>query len=199
VAPSPEVHFEPVVKLEQVETKTNEEDEDVFFKMRAKMFRFDKDASEWKERGTGELKMLQKKDTKRIRIVMRRDKTLKICANHSIIKEMELKPNVGSDRSWVYTAPNDLSEGHPITELLAVRFANVENANLFKEKFEEAKKINSCEDSEVNKGKVCENEACKDKVCNDEACNKDSDATKVKTTETDKSAESEVKTAGATD
>lgn len=33
MAPSPEVHFEPVVKLEQVETKTCEEEEDVYFKM----------------------------------------------------------------------------------------------------------------------------------------------------------------------
>lgn len=33
MAPSPEVHFEPVVKLEQVETKTCEEDENVFYKM----------------------------------------------------------------------------------------------------------------------------------------------------------------------
>lgn len=88
---------------------------------------------------------------------MRRDKTLKICANHTIIKEMELKPNVGSDRSWVYTAPGDLSEGSPVTELLAVRFANAENANLFKEKFEAAKlnnsgeeKIEINEDAEVN-------------------------------------------------
>lgn len=50
---------------------------------RAKLFRFDKEASEWKERGTGELKMLQHHETKKIRIVMRRDKTLKICANHA--------------------------------------------------------------------------------------------------------------------
>lgn len=96
MAPSPEVHFEPVVKLEQVETKTCEEEEDVFFKMyapyrcrgsdsldrRAKAFRFDRETNEWKERGTGELKMLQHKRSKKVRIVMRRDKTLKICANH---------------------------------------------------------------------------------------------------------------------
>lgn len=63
-----------------------------------------------------------------------------------VIKEMTLKPNVGSDRSWVYTA-HDYSEGEPTTELLAVRFANAENANLFKEKFEEAQKINSEERS----------------------------------------------------
>lgn len=47
------------------------------------MFRFDKTANEWKERGTGELKMLQHKRTSKIRVVMRRDKTLKICANHA--------------------------------------------------------------------------------------------------------------------
>lgn len=33
VAPSPEIHFEPVIKLEQVETHTGEEDDDVLFKM----------------------------------------------------------------------------------------------------------------------------------------------------------------------
>lgn len=46
------------------------------------MFRFDRAGNEWKERGTGELKMLQHHETGKIRIVMRRDKTLKICANH---------------------------------------------------------------------------------------------------------------------
>lgn len=64
---------------------------------------------------------------------------------------MQLKPNVGSDRSWVYTAPHDLSEGTPSTELLAVRFANAENANQFKDKFNKAQKINSSEEPLVSK------------------------------------------------
>lgn len=55
---------------------------------------------------------------------------------------MTLKPNVGSDRSWVYTA-HDYSEGEPTTELLAVRFANAENAQEFKAKFAQAQKINT--------------------------------------------------------
>lgn len=33
VAPSIDVHFEPIVKLEEVEVRTMEEDEDVLFKM----------------------------------------------------------------------------------------------------------------------------------------------------------------------
>ena len=49
---------------------------------RAKLFRFEKSSKEWKERGTGDVKLLQQKSTLRIRVLMRRDKTLKICANH---------------------------------------------------------------------------------------------------------------------
>ena len=80
---SPEVHFEPVVHLtEKVEIKTNEEDEEQTFKMRAKLFKFDRDTREWKERGTGDVRLLKHKTTGKMRLVMRRDKTLKVCANH---------------------------------------------------------------------------------------------------------------------
>ncbi|EEB07435.1 ran GTPase binding protein Sbp1 [Schizosaccharomyces japonicus yFS275] len=139
----PEVHFEPVVKLTAVETKTNEEDEDVVFKMRAKLFRFDKPNNEWKERGTGDARLLQHKESKKTRLVMRRDKTLKVCANHLLMPEMKLTPNVGSDRSWVWTVAADVSEGEPAAETFAIRFANSENANLFKESFEKYQAINA--------------------------------------------------------
>jgi hypothetical protein len=49
---------------------------------RAKLFRFDKDSKEWKERGTGDVRLLKHKENKKVRLVMRRDKTLKVCANH---------------------------------------------------------------------------------------------------------------------
>lgn len=80
---SEDVHFEPVVHLtEKVETKTNEELEEQTFKMRAKLFKFDKDSREWKERGTGDVRLLKHKENGKTRLVMRRDKTLKVCANH---------------------------------------------------------------------------------------------------------------------
>ncbi|KZT20737.1 hypothetical protein NEOLEDRAFT_1172299 [Neolentinus lepideus HHB14362 ss-1] len=139
-----DVHFEPVIKLtEQVETKTFEEDEDVLFKMRAKLFRFATDSSEWKERGTGDVRLLQHKETKKVRLVMRRDKTLKVCANHLISSEMRLQPNIGSDRSWVWKVAADYSENPPTSETLAIRFANADNANQFKAAFEEAQKTNA--------------------------------------------------------
>lgn len=80
---SEDVHFEPVIRLtEKVETKTNEEAEEQLFKMRAKLFVFKKDAQEWKERGTGDVRLLKHKENGKTRLVMRRDKTLKVCANH---------------------------------------------------------------------------------------------------------------------
>jgi len=135
--------FEPVIKLtEQVETKTHEEDEDVLFKIRAKLFRFDTTSSEWKERGTGDVRLLKHKETKKTRLVMRRDKTLKVCANHLISSEMRLQPNIGSDRSWVWKVLADYSESPPTPETLAIRFANSDNAAQFKSAFEEAQKSN---------------------------------------------------------
>ena len=78
-----DVHFEPVVHLtKQVETKTNEEAEAAEFKMRAKLFKFDREAKDWKERGTGDVRLLKHKENQKTRLVMRRDKTLKVCANH---------------------------------------------------------------------------------------------------------------------
>ncbi|KAL6365013.1 hypothetical protein LRP88_00989 [Fusarium phalaenopsidis] len=140
---SEDVHFEPVIKLtEKVETKTNEEAEEQTFKMRAKLFKFVKESSEWKERGTGDVRLLKHKENGKTRLVMRRDKTLKVCANHYIVPEMKLSPNVGSDRSWVWNAAADVSEGEPEAVTLAIRFANSENANLFKDSFMKAQKEN---------------------------------------------------------
>ncbi|KAJ5636153.1 uncharacterized protein N7484_009466 [Penicillium longicatenatum] len=140
---SPDVHFEPVIRLtEKVETKTNEELEEQSFKMRAKLFKFDRDSKEWKERGTGDVRLLKHKENQKTRLVMRRDKTLKVCANHYIVPDMKLSPNVGSDRSWVWNAAADVSEGEPEAQTLAIRFANSENANLFKEAFEKAQQEN---------------------------------------------------------
>jgi len=137
-------HFEPVIKLtEEVATKTNEEDETVIFKLRAKLFRFDSGENEWKERGTGEARLLQHKETQKIRLVMRREKTLKVCANHLISADMKLQPNIGSDRSWVWKVAADYSEDPPTSETLAIRFANADIAVQFKKAFEDARDNNA--------------------------------------------------------
>ncbi|KAK3781724.1 hypothetical protein RRG08_043631 [Elysia crispata] len=140
---SPDVHFEPIVKLALVDNKTLEEDEDILLSLRARLYRYDRDAEpvEWKERGTGDCKILKHKSTGFIRILMRRDKTLKICANHYIYPSMELKPNCGSDRAWVWTTQADYADEEVKEEVLAIRFANAENAQKFKAVFEESAQV----------------------------------------------------------
>ena len=52
---------EPVAQLsEVVNMKTGEEDENVLFSSRAKLYRFDTD--QWKERGVGDIKILKHKE-----------------------------------------------------------------------------------------------------------------------------------------
>lgn len=77
--------FKPVIDLpDLVEVKSGEEDEEVLFCQRAKLFRFDADTKQWKERGIGEMKILKHRTQNRSRIMMRRDQVLKLCANHQI-------------------------------------------------------------------------------------------------------------------
>ncbi|KAJ8604561.1 hypothetical protein MRB53_041784 [Persea americana] len=99
--------------------------------MRAKLFRFERDSKEWKERGTGDVRLLKHKENGKTRLVMRRDKTFKVCANHYVMPDMKLSPNVGSDRSWVWNAAADVSEGEPEAQTLAIRFANTESRLAF--------------------------------------------------------------------
>lgn len=56
--------------------------EEQVFKMRAKLFKYVPDTREWKERGTGDVRLLKHRENGKTRLVMRRDKTLKVCANH---------------------------------------------------------------------------------------------------------------------
>jgi Ran-binding protein 1 len=44
-----------------------------------------------------------------------------------VVPDMKLSPNVGSDRSWVWNAAADVSEGEPEAQTLAIRFGNSES------------------------------------------------------------------------
>ena len=138
--------FTPVVQLDEVEVKTHEEDEDVDFKIRAKLFRFSETLlnkgsgkKEWIERGVGEVKLLKHRENSMIRVLMRQEKTMKIIMNHVVDPRIALEPNVGSDRSWVWSA-FDFSDGDLVEEIFAIRFGNAENATKFKDAFAAAQK-----------------------------------------------------------
>ncbi|XP_063645529.1 RANBP2-like and GRIP domain-containing protein 5/6 isoform X7 [Pan troglodytes] len=132
-------YFEPVLPLpDLVEVSSGEENEQVVFSHRAELYRYDKDVGQWKERGIGDIKILQNYDNKQVRIVMRRDQVLKLCANHRITPDMSLHNMKGTERVWVWTAC-DFADGERKVEHLAVRFKLQDVADSFKKIFDEAK------------------------------------------------------------
>lgn len=67
-------YFEFVVFFfDKIEVKIGEEDEEEFFCNRVKLFRFDVEFKEWKERGIGNVKILRYKIFGKIRFLMRRE------------------------------------------------------------------------------------------------------------------------------
>ena len=140
--PEEEVKINPTdnCNLAKVEIKTGEEDEDLIFKSRGKLYRF-RDG-EWKERGTGDLKLLRHKKDKKIRFILRQDKTLKIVANFIISEKplCELKPHQGSEKMFMFMA-YDCSE-EPVMEKCVIKLGNADKAKVFKKNFEDAQTFN---------------------------------------------------------
>jgi len=54
-----------------------------------------------------------------VRVIMRQEKTLKLCANHFCDPSQELKPQPGSDRSWTWRTNADCAEGDAKPEVRA--------------------------------------------------------------------------------
>eukprot|EP01018_Ginkgo_biloba_P014799 Gb_30456 [translate_table: standard] len=52
----------PIVKFDEVVVTTGEENEDVLLAMKEKLYRFDKDGNQWKERGLWTVKLLKHED-----------------------------------------------------------------------------------------------------------------------------------------
>mmetsp|Transcript_66533 Transcript_66533/g.100261 ORF Transcript_66533/g.100261 Transcript_66533/m.100261 type:complete len:204 (-) Transcript_66533:262-873(-) len=162
-------HFEPVVKLDEVEVKTGEEDEETVFGVRAKLFIYGETLLDvgtgkktWRERGIGEARILRHREHQRLRLLMRQEKTMKVIANHAIDPRIKLEPNVGSDRSWVWSA-FDFAEGSLEETVFALRFADSEIAGDFKKKFtecqEEMEKLLAGEDKPGEDGGKAADEA----------------------------------------
>lgn len=125
----------PIVRLEEVAVTTGEEHEDVLLDLKSKLYRFDKEGNQWKERGVGTLKLLKHRETGKVRLVMRQSKTLKICANHLVVPSITMQEHAGNDKSCVWHAM-DFSDGELKDEMFCIRFGSVENCKHFMEMFE---------------------------------------------------------------
>ncbi|KAH9643494.1 hypothetical protein HF086_015642 [Spodoptera exigua] len=139
--PEHDPHFDPIVSLPLVDVHTNEEEEEELVKIRARLYRYDTGDHEWKERGTGDIKLLRHKVNNTVRVVMRRDKTLKVCANHFITPDIRMNVHCGSDKAFNWSVFADFADETMKQELLAIKFGNAQNAELWKTKFAEAQEI----------------------------------------------------------
>merc|ERR1712168_205001 len=92
------------------------------------------------------MKILKHEQSGKVRVLMRRDQTFKVCCNHYLDPSMELRDHNGSEKAWIWNAMNDFSDdaGELILreELFAIRFKTAERAQEFKDKFDEGKELN---------------------------------------------------------
>lgn len=132
--PIPE--FQPIIPLpNRIEEVTGEENDIVLFERRAKLYKYVE--KEWKEKGVGQLKILKNNDTDKVRLVMRREQVHKVCANHFLYDNMELKSK--GDKAVVWSA-NDFSDAVKVqVENLCARFKTVEDCEEFTRVFNENK------------------------------------------------------------
>lgn len=181
-SPEREIHVQALVQLEKVKTPVKEENEEEIYKMRAKLYRYhtdETDGSMWKERGVGDVKIMKHKIRGTYRVVMRRDKTLKLCANHALTANMEIKPHGSSDKAFIWSTPSDYADGEPTAETLCVRFGKPESATEFKDKFEECVKLQQSDSDKDSSDKLAkdlsslnvkdDNDNTKQSESNDEA------------------------------
>jgi len=131
-----------VVKLNEQSIPTGEEDDEITYKERAALYRFIPATKEWKERGRGDIKLMKGKHSGLTRLLMRQDKTLKVATNQVVHPEMELRPNSGSDRSWVWRG-RDYADESPADVTFAIRFKDSDTANVFKKHYDDARKANA--------------------------------------------------------
>lgn len=157
------------VKLEEVEVKSGEEDEEIVYDVRAKLFIYGETMLDvgtgnktWRERGIGQARILRHREHQRLRLLMRQEKTMKVIANHALDPRIKLEPNVGSDRSWVWSA-FDFAEGELTETVFALRFADSDIAQEFKKNFtecqEEMEKLLAGEDKPGEDGGTAADEA----------------------------------------
>lgn len=74
------------VDLPEIEVKTGEENKELIYKGRGKLYRWSEE--QWKERGLGDFKLVRDKEDKKVSFVMRQDNTKKVIGNFLLENEI---------------------------------------------------------------------------------------------------------------
>ncbi|CAL8110487.1 unnamed protein product [Orchesella dallaii] len=137
----PTAEFQPVIPLPPlVEVKKGDENENTIAEYRAKLYRFVPEAKEWKERGIGNIKLLQSKsDPSKCRVVMWREKIGKLACNFSLFPDIKVTNYQGNPKVLCFKCQDFAEE--PQWETFTVRFSSEENCKNFKEEMERLAKL----------------------------------------------------------
>ncbi|AYV86979.1 MAG: hypothetical protein Sylvanvirus16_20 [Sylvanvirus sp.] len=133
-----------LLHLKQVKTLTGEENDEVLYEEQAALYRLD--GSEWKERGSGTVKLLKYKKIEKlntdvgsqakinhpIRLLMRQSATLKCCMNHNVGKEFEFKPCTWTDFAWTWTCEDYACVSTGESQSFTLQFETSEQSERFK-------------------------------------------------------------------
>ncbi len=116
------------------------------FKARSKVYLWDKDSNEWKERGVGNVTVIRNEDDKKIRVIHCQEQTFKTRAlfyvfgdKFCVLKKMETVKN-----SYCFSCV-DYSEDlkKPTLRQMGIRFTNEEDYKKFSEVVEESRTHNN--------------------------------------------------------
>merc|ERR1712161_9710 len=134
------------------DVQSGEEEEEIIYCQRGKLFIYDETLldvgsgnKQWNERGIGDIRILKHREHNGMRVLMRQEKTMKVIVNHALDPRITLEPNVGSDRSWVWSA-FDFATGELVETVFAIRFANAFKT-IFEEQQTEMEKVLAGADS----------------------------------------------------
>lgn len=145
-------HYEPIIPMpDAIVVSTGEENEEIKFNERAKVYRFVAETKEWKERGVGQLKILFHPENLTYRLILRREQVHKVVLNQLIQSDLEVQPMMSSDKAWMWAGHNFTDDGQQF-EKLAVRFKTSEMA----EQFKQAIDLAICKVIEINNKKLSE-------------------------------------------
>lgn len=117
-----------------VEVKSGEEKFNLVWESQGKLMRFDEGENQWKERGQGTAKILQRKDDAGKKMfVFRREGIGKLAAQHYLVKGMSAKLHPQNDKSVLWTAFKDMTddeEGFPEKFILRMATADLASSTL---------------------------------------------------------------------
>jgi N-acetylgalactosamine kinase len=117
---------------------TGEEGQEELLKLRCKLYTMVE--NEWKERATGDVKILKNSATGKVRVIVRQEKMHYLRCNHYI--ESELKPQHGTDRAVVWTATDFGMAPEGKVERFSLKLKDAEVLKEFKTVWDQSREAN---------------------------------------------------------